>query len=144
MTTMKALSIRPPWAHLIVHGFVPFRPGQVFERVFKDVENRTRRTHYRGRILIQAGKVWDVSAAAPFIREYGDRLPPSNVMDFGAIIGSVEIIDCVTESDSPWFTGPFGWVLANPKPCDPVPYKGQLGLFNVEWPPVEDDYALSL
>ena len=39
---LPALSVRQPWAWLIVSGL-------------KDVENRPRRTHYRGSLLIHAG-----------------------------------------------------------------------------------------
>ena len=39
---MKAISIKQPWASLIAHGI-------------KDIENRTWRTNYRGRVLIHAG-----------------------------------------------------------------------------------------
>lgn len=49
----------------------------------------------------------------------------------GGIIGSVEIVDCVTESDSPWFVGSFGFVLRDPKPMPFVPWKGRLGFFDV-------------
>ena len=38
---MKILVVRQPWAWLIVHGY-------------KDVENRSWRTHYRGALLIQS------------------------------------------------------------------------------------------
>ncbi len=40
---MQALSVRQPWAWLIVAGY-------------KDVENRGWATKYRGRILIHAGR----------------------------------------------------------------------------------------
>ena len=40
---MKALSIRQPWAHLILHGG-------------KDIENRDWRTSVRGRVLVHASK----------------------------------------------------------------------------------------
>ena len=43
---MKALTIKQPWAYLIIHGG-------------KDIENRTWRTKYRGRILIHAAKADD-------------------------------------------------------------------------------------
>ena len=39
---MKAISIKQPWASLIAHGI-------------KDIENRSWRTNYRGRVLIHAG-----------------------------------------------------------------------------------------
>ena len=38
---MKVLSVKQPWAYLLVSGI-------------KDIENRPRRTHFRGRILIHA------------------------------------------------------------------------------------------
>ena len=40
---MKALSIRQPWAWLIVHGR-------------KDIENRSWRTKFRGRFLVHAAQ----------------------------------------------------------------------------------------
>jgi hypothetical protein len=39
----KAISIRQPWAWLIVNGF-------------KDVENRSWKTKYRGPVLVHAGR----------------------------------------------------------------------------------------
>lgn len=50
----------------------------------------------------------------------------------GCIVGSVEIVDCVTASPSPWFFGPVGFVLRDPVPlAQPVPCKGALGFFPV-------------
>ncbi len=46
---MKALNIRQPRAHLIVHGH-------------KDVENRSWPTKFRGRVYVHAGKRFDVEA----------------------------------------------------------------------------------
>jgi len=42
------------------------------------------------------------------------------------------LVDIVTEHSSPFFVGPFGWVLANPKRIKPIPKRGRLGLFDVE------------
>ena len=42
----KALSVRQPWAWLIVNGWKP-------------IENRSRRTNVRGRILIHASLKFD-------------------------------------------------------------------------------------
>ncbi len=50
----------------------------------------------------------------------------------GGIIGIAEIVDCVDNSDSEWFFGPFGFVLDNIKPIDFIPIKGKLGFFEVE------------
>ena len=53
----------------------------------------------------------------------------------GAIIGEADIIDCVTWSNSPWFVGPYGFILQNPILYDkPIPYKGRLGFFEVNLP----------
>ena len=50
-----------------------------------------------------------------------------------ALIGEVTITACVKESSSPWFVGPYGFVLANPVLYkEPIPYRGQLGFFEVK------------
>ena len=59
------------------------------------------------------------------------EIPALKSLDRGGIIGRVEIVDCVERSDSPWFCGKFGFVLANPKPFPFVPCKGQLGFFEI-------------
>lgn len=111
---MKALSIRQPWSYLICTGV-------------KDVENRTWRTAFRGRIYVHAGQRVD--------RQRVDW--PLGHLARGAIIGEVDIVDCVTESESPWYTGPFGFVLRNPQLYDvPIPYKGALGFFKAR---IEED-----
>lgn len=106
---MKAITIKQPWASLIVSGL-------------KDIENRTWKTNFRGRVLIHAGKSvskngWremnqkqiDVAANTNMIGAKFDELP------FGAILGSVEIVDCVQNHPSLWAEkGVWNWVLANP------------------------------
>ena len=50
----------------------------------------------------------------------------------GAIVGRVDLVDCVASSRSRWFFGPYGFVLKNPVEFGkPIPYKGRLGLFEV-------------
>ena len=120
---MKALSIKQPWASLIAHGI-------------KDIENRIWRTHFRGKIYIHvsAPKKFDIALtdeqtklAMPVLKTAFD-----GVMPFAAIIGEVEIIDCVINHPSIWAeqtevigktlegdpmykTKPiWNWVLANP------------------------------
>lgn len=119
---MKALSIKQPWASLIAHGI-------------KDIENRTWRTHFRGKIYIHSsGKgVPDFE----FTREQHKALLNINTEDMSfhksAIIGEVEIIDCVINHESIWaektevigktieneilYNGKpiYNWVLANAK-----------------------------
>lgn len=126
---MKALSIRQPWAWLIVNGF-------------KDIENRTWYTNYTGPVLIHAGAsmTWpDFEACLLFIRSISDRLPKPVVLPHpdelrtqrGGIVGTAEIVRCVTRHQSPWFCGDYGFVFQKAKPLPFVPLKGALSFFNV-------------
>ena len=117
---MRALSIRQPWAWLVVNGY-------------KDIENRTWSTTFRGRIYVHAGQRM-VADDYPDQREYttqaGIVIPAQ--LARGAIIGEVTITGCLSFSDSPWFCGPYGFTLEDPVAYDtPVPCRGQLGFFPV-------------
>ena len=121
---MKALSIRQPWAWMIVHGW-------------KDIENRDWATGFRGRFYVQASKgmtrdeYYEACIVAKRIRGNINDLPPMELIDRGFLIGSVEIVDCVTKSESPWFFGKHGFVLSNPESFIPIPCVGALGFFEV-------------
>lgn len=122
---MKALSIKQPWAWAIIHAG-------------KDVENRTWHTNIRGRILIHASKKFDKKGWRWICRNMGRLgladLPHSDEFKLisGGIVGSVNLVDCVTEYNSPWLVGSYGFLLANPKPMEFRPCKGRLGFFNIE------------
>jgi len=128
LRTMKALSIRQPWAWLILQGS-------------KDIENRSRRTHYRGELLVHAGKSMDqygrdtAEALVSMARKAGWEFDPEHELVRGAITGRVTVIDCVETHDSEWFEGPFGYVL-DPNSAQflkkPIPMNGRLGFFDVE------------
>lgn len=106
----RALTVRQPWAGLIVAGI-------------KGVENRSHPTSYRGTLLIHAGLGADADAMA----EHGGRL---GEYPAGAIIGAVDVIGCVRDSPSPWAAeGQWHWILANPRACEPVPASGALSLW---------------
>ncbi len=126
---MKVLSIKQPWASLIAHGI-------------KDIENRTWKTNFRGRILIHSAKR-PIYGKSLFDLLTKDQLQKINekvgfdascVWDhYGAIIGSVEIVDCVVNHPSIWAEkGVWNWVLANPiifdKPIENV--KGKLSFWD--------------
>jgi hypothetical protein len=140
---MKALSIKQPWAWLIVNGY-------------KDIENRDWATTFRGPVLIHAGKKPDdialqyngqkeefyplTDSMQKFLRDrqLGDILHqmyhahyPENTFNFGGIVGVATITGCVGRSDSPWFVGEYGFVLKDARPLPFVPLRGQLGFFDV-------------
>jgi hypothetical protein len=49
----------------------------------------------------------------------------------GCILGTVDIVDVVTDADSEWAEpGQVHWILRNPRPLEtPVPATGRLGLW---------------
>ena len=115
-----ALSVRQPWAWLIVNGF-------------KDIENREWLTKFRGPVLIHAGKTYGRAEKeeAEIVRErFGIEIPET--LELGGIVGGVEIVGCVQESDSPWFLAKgYGFLLKNALPLPFRPLAGKLGFFNV-------------
>lgn len=119
---MKALSIRQPWAWAILHG--------------KPVENRTWPTKNTGPFLIHAGKKFD-HAGYQWLLEHRNLLdaeiPHRDDFPMGGIVGKSRIVDCVDYHESPFFFGPWGFVLEDSKAVDFVPYRGKLGFFEVEW-----------
>ena len=51
----------------------------------------------------------------------------------GVLAGEVTIMEQVTESKNPWFTGPYGYVLADPLLFEkPIPWRGMPGFFEVD------------
>ena len=123
---MKALSIHQPWAWAILHAG-------------KNVENRGWSTRYRGPLLIHASKTrssYDREAQIDWEKVYGVALPPWDELMFGALVGVVELVDCLPVSQvtaSPWVEGPVCWVMSNPRAfTSPVPLRGAQGLFEVE------------
>ncbi len=118
---MKALSIRQPWAWLIIHGG-------------KDIENRSWHTKFRGRFLVHAAKGMtnnEFTSALLYCLDRGLPMPDRSDMQRGGIIGSVELVDSVDHSESPWYMGQKGFLLREPMPLPFWPMKGRLGLFDV-------------
>jgi len=127
---MKALSIKQPWATLIAHGI-------------KDIENRTWRTKFRGRIYIHASAkaaIYQFTDQQTTVLHNTPTIFRDNFDDhvFSAIIGEVDIVDCEIGHSSVWaeHAAPgdkpiYNWVLANPvlydQPIENV--KGALSLW---------------
>lgn len=156
---MKALSIRNPWAYLIVNKF---------QGKFKDVENRTWplpfNTSMPMRIYVHAGvkpdgnnynEIKQITAGAMQIlidmlggkhcaynkssidtiwRLMHNRTDPKWSRYYGAVIGEVDIIDCVRNSKSPWAVpGLYHFVFDKPIAyLNPVPCKGKLNFFKLD------------
>jgi len=60
--------------------------------------------------------------------------PDRTHLDFGAIIGVVDLVDVVQSSESRWFEGKYGFILSNPRALSrPIPCRGRLGL----WTPTQ-------
>ena len=115
---MKALSIKQPWAWLIVRGI-------------KNIENRKWSTKYRGILLVHASKKWDQNGF-DFANAMGEFVPDRKDHVFGAIVGKVNLTDCVMSHTSKWFFGPQGFVLEDPEEfITPIPCRGQLGLWEL-------------
>lgn len=79
--THKALSVRQPWADYLLSGA-------------KWCENRGKRTHVRGRILIHSSAKPDKLDSADV-----ETLPPPGTGLCGHILGSVELYDCINSED---------------------------------------------
>lgn len=127
----KALSIRQPWAWAIINAG-------------KDIENRDWATKFRGPICIHASLYVPEQDDVDLFNEVFRRAVPDQVrretlvprhteaMSFsrGGIIGVAEIVDCVEDSDSPWFMGRYCFVLRNVRPVPFMPVKGALQFFD--------------
>lgn len=111
--TYKALSIKQPYAELIMQGV-------------KDVENRTWQTEHRGPLLIHASRMPDEEG----LRRYGFK---EGQLPNGALLGVVDVVDCTLEMRSRWHEeGCYGFYLKNPRRFPrPIGYSGQLRLFPV-------------
>ena len=114
---VRVLTVRQPWAWALVHGG-------------KDVENRSSSTTHPGPLLIHAGSAFERDGYDTVTRLA--RRPPLPAEEFvhGAIIGVVELFDCVRDSDSEWAVpGQWHWCLRSPTPVLVVPCRGKLGLW---------------
>ena len=117
-----ALSVRQPFAWAIMEGW-------------KDIENRSWPTKRRGTIALHASGNLTRSEYELFVQKRATRdrtIPDFEDLPRGAILGLVDIVDCVEKSRSQWFTGPFGFVLDNPRKLpEPIVCNGALSFWRV-------------
>ena len=118
---MKALSIKQPWAWAIIHG--------------KDIENRTWPTRFTGSFFIHAGKKFD-HYGYQWLLDHRNllmtKIPHPDDFQIGGIVGISKIVDCVSSHTSPFFFGPWGFVLEDSREHDFYTCRGQLGFFNID------------
>lgn len=141
---MKAITVKNPYANLIVEGI-------------KDIENRTWKTNFRGKVLIHAAATWHARG-----KNIDNLFTPDQIKvlmekdlesiigqkkPFSAIVGEVEIVDCVINHPSVWaeksdvvvrneddYKPIYNWVLKNPV-CYRVPHlhvKGKLSFWDFD------------
>ena len=120
---MKALTLRPVWAWAVIHAG-------------KNIENRSWLTHLRGTIAIHASKGLTRAEYEACVEELPRRwqkeIPAFEEMVRGAVIGVVDLVDCVTESKSRWFyDGNYAFVLKNAHATRPVECTGALGFWDL-------------
>ncbi len=124
---MKAISIRQPWADAILF-------------LGKDIENRTWKPHFIGKIFVHAGKSYDKSGERFILNQCRDRRDLNSFFirsqnRKGGIVGAVEIIDSYPFYNSPlpskWEMGPICWRLKNPEPMNLRIQNGRLGFWEV-------------
>ena len=119
-----ALSIRQPWAELILQGR-------------KTIEVRTWAARYRGELWLHAGSRRDLKALSRFDLKADD-------LTFGALVGACELYDCIQFTDETWdcwrnqhlnaghLEKPhYAWLLRNPIRMKPRAMKGRLGLMRI-------------
>lgn len=137
---VRALSLRQPWAWLVVYGG-------------KTIENRRWNTNRRGPVLLHAAKGmtrndWDEAYefAYGIDRSIARRIPARDGLLFGGIVGRATIVDvvfpccppeyvggaCVCGA-GPWHIGTqYGFVLDEIAELPFRPLRGELGLFRVQ------------
>ncbi len=136
---MKALSIRQPWAWLIVRPDLvdpEARAVALSAGLIKDIENRTWETNFRGRFLVHAAKGMtqaEYRVAAEFAGACGVEVPSFNELQRGGIVGAVDLLNCRSDSRSTWYMGLVAFELANARPLPFKPLKGRLKFFDTPY-----------
>jgi hypothetical protein len=135
MNTAKVLTIRQPWAGLIMLKL-------------KNIENRTWSTRYRGKVIIHSSaQIHDTEwmSARYMCRRLGVKFPDGETIlgKTGEILGIATLSDILPpppvgaafeqEKYLPWqVEGNYGWALENPIQFPiTISIKGKLGLWDL-------------
>jgi hypothetical protein len=112
-TEVRILSVRQPWAHLIVAGL-------------KRVENRSWSTRWRGPVLIHAALRPGETPVQQIERKFRITIPRD--LPRGGIVGMAGLADVITASNDPFFEGQCGFIMLNARQLPFMPIAGGLGL----------------
>ena len=134
---MKCLSICQPFAELVIQNK-------------KTIELRKWNTNFRGEFLVHA----PIKIRKEEIKKMGIK----EKLTTGAIIGKAELYDVkkyesieeIQNDKNKHFSTrnfqekTFGFILKNSKPLRiPIPWKGQLGFFNVDLPKIKNNKIIT-
>lgn len=130
MIPERALSIRQPWASLIVTGN-------------KLVENRVWDTRWRGTFAVHAGKRVDVHDVDALSDEFG--LKPPHPTGYLGLVDLVDVHFAALQCCGIWaLPDVYHWRLENPRLFrTPIPGLGRLGLYACP-PAVQDAIEATL
>lgn len=149
---MKAISLWQPWASLIASGAkkIETRSWPTYYRGPLLIHAAKRKNKTEMRALADMPSYCGALGLHPINATTDEVVNKIESLPFGALICVADLIDCKSVDDlseaqlhtykdgysEVWLgnydPGRFGWILANPRPITPVPYKGEQGLFNVD------------
>jgi hypothetical protein len=139
---MKCISVRPPWSSYICPPDNCYGKSFTYHNTHlslpKGCENRSHWPfRYTGPLLIHASKTYEVNAPK-FLRLTAEEYPR------GSIIGIVTLDAVAVDSTDPWYQqGNTALILKDNYTFGKhIPYRGQLGLFDVPDELVADEVAL--
>src|SRR6516165_7564814 len=132
---MKCISLMQPWATLVVCGL-------------KQYETRRWSTAHRGLLAIHASKKFNFDVQVLCEQEPFKSLlamagyPDRNLLPRGALLGTVELVDCTptnllnpsTEERAlgDFRPGRYAWKLADPQQLErPMAMAGRLGIYEI-------------
>lgn len=127
---IRSLCVRQPYADLLTK--TPWRDENGVWRAEKTIEVRSRKTNFRGDVLICASRQPEIPGRAS-----------------GCAVGFVEIYDvkpisefteddwnatCIPEDERQNYKKGFGWLVRNPRRIVEMPVVGKLGFFDIVVP----------
>jgi hypothetical protein len=152
-----AITIRQPWAHLIVSGhktienrewappksllkqWIAIHAAKTFDRDHWEAATKMAEAAGVEDPYIKKSRRW-LDAASHMVSRAGSKAIKdvlATCVPYGSIVALAQIENVIdeshlTERTRPWFLGPFAWVLTNVMPLSPVACSGKQGFWRVE------------